>query len=73
MATLCMILNRDAAFRSYKINSVTKGIVNSVQVRIEPVEIKGGNNFCHKLYCSLGYIYEKLLVLFPLQRTKIFF
>lgn len=53
MATLCMILNTDAEFRSSKINSVTKGIVNSVQVRLEPVEIKGGNNFCHKLYCSL--------------------
>lgn len=52
---------------------MTKGFVNSVQVRIEPVEIKGRNNFCHKLYWSLEYIYEKLLVLFPPQRKKIFF
>lgn len=27
----------------------------------ETVEIKGRNNFCHKLYCRLWYIYEKPL------------
>lgn len=53
---------------------MTKYIVLSgIQVRIEPVEIKGRNNFCHKLYCSLQYIYEKLPCFFPLQRKKIFF
>lgn len=28
-------------------------IVNSVQDRMEPVETKGRNNFCHKFYCIL--------------------
>ena len=49
MITSCTILKRGTECRSYE----TKGIVNSVQVRIEPVEMKEGITFA--INCITAY------------------